>query len=35
MEQHQLQAADTLEAILRADSWARDCAKSLMTEVAL
>ena len=35
MEQHQLQAADTLESILRADSWARDCAKSLMTEVAL
>lgn len=35
MEQHQLQAADTLESILRADSWARECAKSLMTEVAL
>lgn len=35
MERHDVQTALTLDAILSADQWARDTAKSLMVEVSL
>lgn len=33
MASHQLQKADTLDAILSADEWARDCANRLLMEI--